>query len=166
MIIRFTVLLVTTLALGACGVEADFSDHQTYQVWRALQAAAEHPDYDHQDYTKRWTVMENIVHIDEDDRRIDIERRLERVLRRPRTKPLHQNETWHFQVHLLPGPENRVRFKNMAPAVPTHLQFEGERYFTEVRRLLAGLPPSRSLQEMTQDSVLGSDSDSDADRIP
>ena len=160
MIIRFSVLLAATLALGACGVEADFSEHQTYQVWRALQAAAEHPDYDHQDYTKRWTVMENIVHVDEADRRIDIERRLERVLRRPRTQSLHQNETWHFQVHLLPGPENRVRFKNMAPAVPTHSQFEGERYFAEVRRLLSGLPPSQSLQESVQDS------DADADQIP
>jgi len=147
MFLRTLLLVVTTLALGACGVEAEFGDHDTYQVWRALQAAAEHPDYHHQDYTKRWTVMENIVHVDAEDRRIDIERRLERVLRRPRTSPLHQNETWHFQVTLLPGPGNRVHFSNMGPAVPTHMQFEAERYFAEVRRFLAGLPPPEELQD-------------------
>ena len=61
MLLRLPILLAAVLALGACGVEADFSGHETYQVWRAMQAAAEYPDYDHQDYTKRWKVMENIV---------------------------------------------------------------------------------------------------------
>ncbi|MDG2200675.1 MAG: hypothetical protein P8K80_05795 [Phycisphaerales bacterium] len=158
MFLRHILLVVMTLALGACGVEAEFGDHDTYQVWRALQAAAEHPDYNHQDYTKRWTVMENIVHVDDVDRRIDIERRLERVLHRPRTNPLHQNETWHFQITLLPGPGNLVHFDNMGPAVPTHLQFEAERYFAEVRRFLAGFPPPQEIRDRMR-----SDPDSDSE---
>ncbi|HBZ97474.1 MAG TPA: hypothetical protein DEO57_06470, partial [Phycisphaerales bacterium] len=64
---RITVLTLG-LVLTGCGVKADFGDRPTEQVWRALQAVAEQPDYDHEDYTKRWTVVENIVTIDEADR--------------------------------------------------------------------------------------------------
>ena len=145
-----TFLLATMLLLTGCGVDADFSDYPTDQVWRALQAVAEQPDYDHVDYTKRWTVTENIVHVDEEDRRIDIERDLERVLVRPRTQPLHQEEHWSLQVALLPG--NQVLFRTMTPAVPAHVQFEADRYFTSVRRLLAGLPPPTHIRDRMREA--------------
>lgn len=145
-----TLLLSTLLLLTGCGVEANFSDHPTDQVWRALQAVAEQPDYDHDDYTKRWTVTENIVHVDQEERRIDIERDLERVLTRPRTRPLHQEEHWSIQVTLLPG--NRVQFRNMTPAIPAHVQLEADRYFTSVRRLLAGLPPPSDIRDRMRDA--------------
>lgn len=133
-------LFIPLLILGACGVEADFSGHAPDQVWRALKAVSENPDYDHQDPTKRWTVVENIVHVDEQDRRIDINRQLQRVLRRPRTKPLFEDMTWHFQVSMPASDASVVRFENIGPAIPTKVQFEGDRYFAEVRRFLAGLP--------------------------
>ena len=143
------------LLLGGCGVKADFGDRPTDQVWRALQAVAEQPDYDHEDYTKRWTVVENIVTVDEADRRIDIERELERVLVRPRTKPLHEEVRWSIQVTLLPG--NRVLFESAGAELPAHVQLEADRYFTSVRRLLAGLPPPDRIRERMRDVPVGED---------
>ena len=153
-------LLSLTALLGACGAEADFAKYESWQVWRALKAVSENPDYNHEDYTKRWTVMENIVHVDEEDQRIDINRRLERVLRRPRTNPLHEDVTWHFQVQLLPGSENRVRFKNIGWALPTRVHFEADRFFAEVHRFLAGLPPPPEMQERLQQKSKDSESSS------
>ena len=141
-------LLSLALLLAGCGVKAEFGDRPTEQVWRALQAVAEQPDYDHEDYTKRWTVVENIVTVDEADRRIDIERELERVLVRPRTKPLHQEVHWSIQVTLLPG--NEVLFESVDPEIPAHVQLEADRYFTSVRRLLAGLPPPDHIRDRMQ----------------
>lgn len=139
------ILCSILMLLTGCGIEADFSGHPSEQVWRAMQAVAEQPDYDHDDYTKRWTVVENIVHVDEDAHRIDIERQLERVLVRPRTRPLHQDEHWSFQVTLMQ--DNQVLFRSMSPAIPAHVQFEANRYFASVRRLLAGLPPPEHIRE-------------------
>ena len=148
-----TIMYSLLLLLAGCGVKADFSDRPTSQVWLAMQAVAEQPDYDHEDYTKRWTVVENIVTVDEADRRIDIERELERVLVRPRTKPLHEEVHWSIQVTLLPG--NQILFASVDPRVPAHVQFEAERYFTSVRRLLAGLPPPDHIRERMRDDPAG-----------
>lgn len=133
-------LLLPLLLLTACGANATFPDRNPEQLWKALQAVAENPDYDHDDITKRWTVVENIVHVDEADRRIDVDRHLKRLLHRPRSNPLYEDVHWRFQIHMLPTDPPSVRFESVDPALPTKAQFEGERYFDEVRRFLAGLP--------------------------
>ena len=141
-------LLLLTLSLTACGVDATFPDRNPDQLWKALKAVAEHPDYDHSDITKRWTVVENIVHVDEVHRRIDIDRHLKRLLYRPRTKPLYEDVHWRFQIHMFPTDPLSVRFESIDPGLPTKAQFEGDRYFSEVRRFLAGLPRPESSSDV------------------
>ncbi|MCH2149022.1 MAG: hypothetical protein MK095_06265 [Phycisphaerales bacterium] len=137
---RLLLLLLLPLLTAACGVDATFPDRKPDQLWKALKAVAENPDYDHADPTKRWTVVENIVHVDEVHRRIDIDRHLKRLLHRPRTNPLYEDVQWRFQIHMYPTDPLSVRFESIDPSLPTKAQFEGDRYFAAVHRFLSGLP--------------------------
>ena len=139
-------LILLPMLLGACGVESTFTGEDPAQLWRALQAVAEAPTYDEGDVTKRWTVVENIVDVDNVDWRIDITRHLKRLLRRPGAKPLYEERHWRFEIQLLHEDPPRVRFICIDPAIPTKVQYEGDRFFAEVRSLLSGYPRPAHLE--------------------
>lgn len=72
--------LVTAGIAGCASVEREFDGSPTNQVWSALVAAAESPEYDGPDPADRWTVVENEVWIAPEEGRIEIYRRLKRYL--------------------------------------------------------------------------------------
>lgn len=142
------ILLLLPVLLGACGVQSTFTGEDTAQLWRAMQAAAEAPDYDKGDITKRWTVVENIVEVDNVVWRIDITRHLKRLLRRPGAKPLYEDLHWRFEIQLLHEDPPRVQFSSIDLALPTKVQYEGDRYLAEVRSILSGYPRPAHLKEV------------------
>jgi len=139
-------LWLLVVCLTGCGVDSSFPGHDADQLWRALKAVAEQPDYTHPDPTKEWTLVKNIVHVDEAHRRIDIDRRVQRLLHRPRTQSLYEDVHWRFQIQQFATDPPSVRFEALEPEIPTKVHFEGERYFAEVRLLLSGLPRPEHLR--------------------
>ncbi len=133
------------LALAASGcstVQEVFSGAAPEAVWTALVAVAETPDYGDLDPSKRWFVRENHVRADETTRTIEIYRELDRVLHRPRTQPLREQQTWRFRVVMVADAPPTVTFISRGLGVPMKAVAEGDRYFADVRNLLAGTRPA------------------------
>src|SRR5687767_3542074 len=98
---RVLIVLACATSFGGCTtIRETFPGHDADQVWTAMVAAARTPDYNHPDYTQRWTVRENQVWVDEENSRIEIFRRLERDLHRPASRPLHEQREWKIQATL------------------------------------------------------------------
>ena len=139
------VLVWMGLALAASGcatVEEVFYGAAPEAVWTALVAVAETPDYRDLDPTKRWLVRENHVRADETTRTIEIYRELDRVLHRPRTQPLREEQTWRFRVVMIADAPPTVTFISRGWGIPMKAVAEGDRYFADVRDLLAGTRPA------------------------
>ncbi|MCI0365319.1 MAG: hypothetical protein L0219_15730 [Phycisphaerales bacterium] len=137
------VLVSALLALPGCGttVRQTFDGRDPDQVWTAMIAVARTPDYSApDDYTQRWTVRENQVWVDQANQRIEIFRRLERMLHRPRSQPLHEEREWKLQATLEERDPPTVRFTSRQLGVPAHAWDEAERYFDEVWKVLGGKP--------------------------
>lgn len=137
-------LLLAALALTAsagCTVQRmSFPGHDPEQVWTAMVAVAQTPDYGHEDYTKRWTVRANEVWIDPDRSRIEVYRRLERILHRPASRPLHERREWKFSIAMEADDPPTVTFVSRSAAIPAHVWDEAQRYFDEVWQVLGGKP--------------------------
>src|SRR5262245_61198706 len=90
------VAMVCWLLAGCTSVKQSFQGVPTDQAWTAMKAVAENPRYDD------WYLAENEVWVDEPDHRIEVYRRLQRVLYRPAAKPFPQEQAWRFQIRLEP----------------------------------------------------------------
>ncbi len=130
------VLLAVSMLVGCTTVHQDIAGLPSDQVWTALVAVAESPDYDD------WTVTENDVWVDEATQRIEIYRRLRRVIHQPASKARRENREWRFQVIFEPTDPPGATFTSRGLGVPSHAQDEGERYFLDVLDLLGGMPPA------------------------
>ena len=126
------VLLAVFMLLGCTTVHQEFAGLPSDQVWTALVAVAQSPNYDD------WTVTDNDVWVDEAAQRIEIYRRLRRVIQQPAYKARRENREWRFQVIFEPP---LATFTSRGLGVPSHAQHEGERYFLDVLDLLSGMPP-------------------------
>ena len=156
---RLLFMLLPVLLCLSCSMEARFPGSTDKQVWTAMKAVAQQPDYQTAHYTKRWTIVDNFVDIDEEHRVIEIDRSLERILQRPMTKPLHEEVSWVFTVELVSEDPPGAIIHNRAFSLPTKFQFEAERYFSEVRSLLSG-PIKRPVEsDETDAKESGSDLD-------
>lgn len=83
------------LVLTGCTTQsAVFEDRSPEQVWTALIAVAEEPDY------AKWLVIENNVWVDPVYDRIEIRRELKRDLHRPGAPPARESQDLEFQVVL------------------------------------------------------------------
>lgn len=126
-------------ALAGCTTTREvFPGQSADQVWTALVAAAKSPDYGDSDFHKRWTVRENDVWVDDENNRIEIDRKLERDLHMPASPPRHETREWKFQIALEQQDPPTVRFTSRQVGVPAHVWDESERYFAEVWKLLNG----------------------------
>jgi hypothetical protein len=137
------IVTVAAAASGCTTVREPFPGRDPGQVWTALIAVAQDPDYDDPDPTKRWRVKENHVYVDDETARLEIYRELDRVLHRPGAKPLRESRTWRFQVMLDSGDAEagyppEATFMSRGWGVPSHAQDEADRYFREVREVLSG----------------------------
>ncbi len=132
---RLTVVVLAAFILPACTtVRQEFVGSSRDQVWRAMVAVAESPSYDD------WTVTDNDVWVDEAAQRIEIYRRLRRVIHQPASKARRENREWRFQVIFKPTDPPLATFTSRGLGVPFHAQHEAERYFQDVLELLGGIP--------------------------
>jgi len=139
-------LSLTSIALSsaalACAVAGCTSRSQVFegysqdQVWSAMIAAAQSPEYDD------WKVAENETFVDEDGRRVEVYRVLRRLLVTPHANPRKESEEWRFQLVLAQDVDIDapvVDFTARQITVPAHVWREADRYFGQVRTLLG--PP-------------------------
>lgn len=127
---------VLVFMAAGCSIKESFPGSTNDQVWKAMKATAQTPDYESAHYTKRWTVIDNFVDIDEESHIIEIDRSLERILQRPMTKPLYEKNSWVFTVELIDGDPPVTSIHNRGVSLPTKFQFEAERFFSDMRTLL------------------------------
>ena len=125
------VLPAVSMLLGCTTVHQEFTGLPSDQVWTALVAVAESPKYDD------WTVTDNDVWVNEAAQRIEIYRRLRRVIHQPAYKARRENREWRFQVIFEPPV---ATFTSRGMGVPSHAQEEAEHFFDDVLDLLGGMP--------------------------
>ena len=145
------VMLALTLALfllaGCTTVRQTFPDRDPQHVWTALIAVAETPDYSSEDPNQRWTVEENHVAVFDDERRIEIYRKLDRILHRPGTKALREDRTWRFRVVLEELEPPTAAFVSRGWGIPQVAQWEAHKYFADVWEILGGPPTEEASEE-------------------
>ena len=125
------VILAGTLLCGCTSVQREFLGSPSDQVWTAMVAVAQSPDYDD------WTVTQNDVWVDDASQRIEIYRRMRRVIHQPAYKARRENREWRFQVIFQPPV---ATFTSRGMGVPAQAQEEAEHYFDDVLDLLGGMP--------------------------
>ncbi len=132
-IIQPIALIVTSMALlgGCANRTATFPGHSDPEVWNAMVTVAENPVYDD------WHVFENEVMAARPEGRIEIYRILRRDLVRVGQDPIRQEEAWRFNVQFLQTEPPTIRFITRQAAVPAHLWREADRYFADMRTILA-----------------------------
>lgn len=139
-------LLGILAALGGCTTQSSvFKDRSPEQVWTALIAVAEDPQYD------KWVVVDNNVWIDLMYDRLEIQRTLKRDLHRTGSAPQRETQELEFQV---------VLERTQPPAVTVTLRnaiIRGkalmaiDHFFGEVRDLLY-VDPEASSQTAAADA--------------
>ncbi len=134
-------IALTLLLAGSTTVRQEFRGSAPDAVWSALVAAAQTPQYDDLEVSERWVVTENNVWPDRESGRIEIYRRLDRVLYRPRAEPQRQRRTWRFRVIFEPDKPPSALFVSRGLAVPIQARVEADRYFEDVKNLLASSAP-------------------------
>jgi hypothetical protein len=132
-------LLLAALGLSASGcttARQSFPDHDASQVWTALVAVAQTPDYRDPDPTRRWHVRENQVWVDEEIPLIEIYRELDRVRYPARMDPRREHRTWRFRIILEKEDPPTAQFVSRGWGVPMHASEEARRFFMDVIELL------------------------------
>jgi hypothetical protein len=126
-------VLLAVLVLGGCmSVKQEFPGHDADRVWNTMMVAAEQPDYDD------WTLRNNYVKAIDAERRIEIDRRIERTLHEPGAKPWVEKHRWKFTVRLVETDPPTAKFIIRSITVPVRAKAEAQRYFDGVQALLDG----------------------------
>lgn len=143
------VLALAGLILGGCTSKSrTFHGRSADEVWRAMQAVAESPEYDD------WHVTENEVWVHDDDARIEVYRETRRLLYRAGAKPLPQRRSWRFQLLLDDTDPPTARFVSRGMAIPGHAQAEADRFFIDLHRTLSpDLPRSQRTKRPSADET-------------
>ena len=147
-------LLLTLPFLTACGVTERrqlMAGRDPGQVWEAMKAVAQTPDYymNSDDVGERWIVRENDVAYDDNVRRIEVYRKLEREIHQPLSPARHEQREWKFEMllEIPPPPELHTQpppavmlFRTRNAGVPAHAWDEAKWYFDAVDAFLGPLP--------------------------
>ncbi len=138
-----TVVLVAfaVLALAGCTVyERKYPGRTPDQVWSAMVAVAQQPDYDSEKWGK-WHVTTNEVWVDEPEARIEVYRKLRRVVYNAgMVKPDEQDREYRMTMRLRDAGVPRIRFETRAFEIPADGYAESQRFFDDVGALLEGMP--------------------------
>jgi len=136
-LLSLCLLVLLFVGVGGCtSVTRVFPDRPAEQVWTAMRTAAEQPDYRSGPPEHRWHVRENLVHVDEAERRLEIYRELDRFLVRGDAAPIRERSQWRIRIDLEEGTPPRATFVNRGLAVHMNAVAEAERYFADVEALL------------------------------
>ena len=126
--------VILLVCLGGCtSMGETFDRYSSDQVWKAMVAVANSPGYDD------WKIAANDVWVDESNRRIEIYRKLQRVLYRADAPPHREDRTWRFEVTLEQSNPPQARFISRGFSVITEARAESRRYFADVYEMLLGL---------------------------
>ncbi len=124
-------LLLIAMAIAGCSsVKQEFYGHDPGHVWSAMQTVARNPEY------RDWHVIENHVHVDGEEARINVYRILERSYVRPGSRPWDEQLDWRFHIVMEKVDPPTARFHTRGVAIPTRARDEGRRFFAAVRQLL------------------------------
>lgn len=133
-------LLAAAIPGGCASGSREFPDRPRDQVWAAMVAVAERPDY------PDWRVLDNEVAVEAEFDRILIYRTLRRDLHRPGAPPQRQDRSMRIEVSLLDTEPPAAVFRSTVAALPSRVSAEADRYFDSVAELLGeppALPPLR-----------------------
>ena len=154
------VLLATSAAVGGCASRTHvFDGREIEPVWTAMKTVAAEPRYDD------WTIPNegNQVWTNDDQRRIEIYRKLERITHQPGKKPHVDQRTWRIQIFLTEAEPPTAKFVSRDLVVPAWAWEEAERYFADVEELL-GPRPQPPVDELNGEMVELVPADVDAER--
>lgn len=140
----FLTILLAASALAGCGVtqrRALSGSRDSDQVWTAMKAVANEPDYmKSANPADRWVVRQNEVTVDDVHRLLHVYRRLEREVHAPLSPPHHETREWKFEIALEQPMPPIMLFRTNNAGVPAHAWDEAKRYFDEVEQFLGPLP--------------------------
>ncbi len=150
-------IVVLLAGFGCTSRTQTYPNHTVGQVWAAMQAVAESPEYDD------WHVMSNDVWVDDEQARIEVYREVRRTLHRPRSQPLNQRRTWRLQMLLVDDDPPTVRIVSRGIGIPAHAQEETDRSLIDIRKILQtefatqrrpGITPGLDDADITQPEAL------------
>lgn len=152
-------ILLLALPGGCTSLREYFVDAPPEQVWSALVAVAREPDYEHPDPGRRWTVTDNNVWVDESHGRIEIERKLDRVMRVPAAAPQRERREWQFQITFYADDHPNALFISRRAGLPIEARLEAERYFDAVHAMLGTKTRRRGVATLGRENarVIGTD---------
>lgn len=129
-----TLLLIGlfTLIAGCTSKSAVFPGRTPEQVWTAVVAVAEQPEYD------RWVVVENNVWVDPTNDRVEVDRTLKRDLHRQDSPAVREVEQLKMQIVLerTEPPAITATMRNQMIRAKAIIAID--HFFDEVRDLLGG----------------------------
>jgi hypothetical protein len=152
-------LLVLTSAIiaGGCASRSHvFEGRDVEPVWTAMKTVAAQPQYDD------WSIPTdgNHVWVNDEQRRIEIYRKLERFKHEPGKSPDVDERTWRIQVYLSKLDPPTAKFVSRDLVIPAWAWEEADRYFADVEALL-GPRPEPPVEELIDDAVDVAPADAD-----
>ena len=99
-----TVIALGFLLTGCTTSNRGYPGYSAEQVWEAMVTAARNPTI------TDWTVTSNDVWPDEKGKRIEVSRRLRRVMHSPDSDPLQELRDWRFEITLIESSSPKVSF--------------------------------------------------------
>ncbi len=135
---RTLCLLLACLLLSGCSTPTRTWDgHAPDEVWTAMIAVAQAPEYESDNPRKRWHVFENDVVVNNETGEIQIHRMLRRSIKLPMQPVQRDDRSMIFQISLKNEIPPTTEFKELSTQlVPVRTLDEAERYFNQVHELL------------------------------
>jgi len=135
-----TAPLLAALVIGLAGcttARESYPGQDPSQVWTAMVAAAESPDY-----YDEWFITEEHVWVDDEANRIEIDRILERDRVIPLRGPQHEKRELEQSIYLVEGDEGEpmIEFTSRQLDVPLKARNDAQLYFDDVWEILGGRP--------------------------
>ena len=135
---RVAIAIVWFCCLQACSSPTrTWVGHSPDEVWTAMIAVAQAPEYHSDNPRKRWHVFENDVVVDSDFGAIRIHRVLRRSMKLPMQPVQRDDREMIFEISLKNQLPPITEFNELsAQLVPVRTLDEAERYFNQVDELL------------------------------
>ena len=137
--IKLIVCILTTVILSGCSapMQQTFPEIARSHLWTAMVATAMAPQYESDNFRKRWIVAENEVELHPKQGQIDVKRIIHRSLQLPRQRPQRDRRDILFSVYLLPTTPPTIEFvSHNSKFLPIRSLNEAQRYFDAVEVLL------------------------------
>ena len=130
--------LLTCVCLQACSSPTrTWEGHSPDEVWTAMIAVAQAPEYQSDNPRKRWHVFENYVVVNSESGEIRVHRVLRRSMKLPMQPVQRDDREMIFQISMKEQAPPTTEFKELSTQlVPVRTLDEAERYFNQVDELL------------------------------